>query len=33
MTPKGRFGMWLKLIAPNLVDMMSARAVSSQKRS
>ncbi|AFZ12600.1 3-oxoacyl-(acyl-carrier-protein) reductase [Crinalium epipsammum PCC 9333] len=33
MTPKGRFGMWLKLIAPNFVDMMSARAVHSQKRS
>lgn len=30
MTRKGRFGPWLKLIAPALVDRMTARAVQSQ---
>ncbi len=27
MTPKGRLGLWLKLIAPNFVDRMAARAM------
>src|ERR671932_1350335 len=31
MTPKGRFGLWLKLIAPELVDRKAGRAVQSQK--
>lgn len=31
MTPKGRFGLWLKLIAPELVDRIAASAVQSQK--
>ncbi len=31
MTPKGRFGLWLKLIAPDLVDRIAASAVQSQK--
>ena len=30
MTRKGRYGLWLKLIAPGLVDLMAARAVRSQ---
>ena len=32
MTLKGKLGLWLKLLAPNLVDSIAARAVSSQKR-
>lgn len=32
MTPKGRFGLWLKLVVPGLVDMMAARAVHSQEQ-
>ena len=32
MTLKGKLGLWLKLLAPNLVDWIAARAVSSQKR-
>ncbi|GAB4198378.1 MAG: SDR family oxidoreductase [Coleofasciculaceae cyanobacterium] len=32
MTPKGRLGLWLKLIAPELVDRIAAGAVSSQKQ-
>ena len=32
MTLKGKLGLWLKLLAPNLVDLIAARAVSSQKR-
>ena len=32
MTLKGKFGLWLKLLAPKLVDRISARAISSQKR-
>ena len=31
MTPKGRFGLWLKLIAPELVDRIAGSAVQSQK--
>ncbi len=31
MTPKGRLGLWLKLIAPGLVDQIAAKAVQSQK--
>ena len=31
MTLKGKLGLWLKLLAPNLVDSIAARAVSSQK--
>ncbi|MEW6494792.1 MAG: SDR family NAD(P)-dependent oxidoreductase, partial [Cyanobacteriota bacterium] len=31
MTRKGRLGLWLKLIAPDLVDSMTANAVQSQK--
>jgi len=27
MTPKGRLGLWLKLLAPGIVDRMAARAV------
>ena len=30
MTPKGRFGVWLKLIAPDLLDRIAARGVHSQ---
>ena len=33
MTLKGKFGLWLKLLAPNLVDAIASRAVSSQKIS
>ena len=32
MTLQGKLGIWLKLLAPNLVDFLAARAVSSQKR-
>jgi len=32
MTRKGRFGLWLKLVAPNLVDRFAASAVQSQER-
>ena len=31
MTLQGKLGLWLKLLAPNLVDLSAARAVSSQK--
>jgi short-subunit dehydrogenase len=31
MTRKGKFGLWLKLIAPELVDAMAVKAVQSQK--
>lgn len=31
MTFKGKFGLWLKLFTPKLVDTMASRAVSSQK--
>ena len=31
MTFKGKLGLWLKLLAPNLVDKIASRAVSSQK--
>jgi short-subunit dehydrogenase len=31
MTPKGRFGLWLKLIAPKLLDRIAASAVRSQE--
>ena len=31
MTLKGKFGLWLKLLLPNLVDSIASRAVSSQK--
>lgn len=31
MTPKGKIGLWLKLIAPNLVDRIAARTVQSQE--
>ncbi|MBE9043189.1 SDR family oxidoreductase [Pleurocapsales cyanobacterium LEGE 10410] len=31
MTLKGKLGLWLKLLMPNLVDRLAARAVSSQK--
>ena len=30
MTPQGRLGLWLKLIAPNFVDQMAARAMQVQ---
>ena len=33
MTFKGKVGLWLKLLAPNLVDAIAANAVSSQKPS
>lgn len=32
MTRKGRFGLWLKLIVPELVDRIAASALSSQKQ-
>ncbi len=31
MTLRGKLGLWLKLLAPNLVDSIAASAVSSQK--
>ncbi|MEQ9233534.1 SDR family oxidoreductase, partial [Coleofasciculus sp. E2-BRE-01] len=33
MTPKGRLGLWLKLIAPAWVDWMTARAIKSQRQA
>lgn len=33
MTPKGRFGLWLKLIAPAWVDRMTAKAIKSQRKA
>ena len=30
MTLKGKLGLWLKLLAPNLIDSIAANAVSSQ---
>ena len=32
MTLKGKFGLWLKLLVPQLVDSIAANVVSSQKR-
>ena len=33
MTPKGKVGMWLKLIAPGLVDRMARAALAREQRS
>lgn len=33
MTGKGRFGLWLKLIAPDLLDRIAQTAIRSQKQS
>jgi short-subunit dehydrogenase len=33
MTPKGRLGLWLKLIAPAWVDWMTAKAIKSQRQA
>ena len=33
MTRRGRFGIWLKLIAPDLLDRIAEKAIKSQKQS